>query len=873
MIITKPLFDNRDYKCGLLDNNIKYVIVNDKLLKETYISVNVKAGSYDTSDGIAHFLEHMLFMGSVKYPKENYFTERISQYSGAYNAYTANNETCYYVNIHQNGLEEIIDIFSQFFINPLFLQDAIDREMNAINNEHLKNINSDTWVYDQLIRDISNIKIFPTGSLETLKKNNIRDIMIDFYNKFYVTDNISISIASNLSHDNILLLINNTFGKIKSKISKNNIRQITFKNKPESYYLESINKIYKYIYLWELPLEYTYKSKIQEFTIFGEILTTSTLKSFKFYLINKGYILNLTYKINVEGSFELIFILTEFGFNKIDIIESILFAYIEKIYTFDFKEIINYLNKISRINFNYINKIDTLSLVNYLSSNLHYYNDIYLGSIIIEEIKSNNHYINIYKKYINRDNQIRVIIGQNIFNLKLKLNLKKVSNYNSNYSLIKLDNYEKNNDFYDQFEYLIFKNIQVKPKLIDNLDKYSIPKLIDDNFWYGSCSKFNESYIIILFQYNNKNYFNTPYNYIQSVLSCNILNYLISIILYQYFIIGYSVKFYVNTELSTINVESVCLNDPDILGIFMKKVINFINNISKYISILSKEYIESLIFTFKNNIKNIKFITPIKYNFYILDLLTNNYEYDQDILLEELKNISIDNINNNICELFINSSLTKIVYGNVLIDNIMFLKSYKSKINLNYKPNIFKFWENMKIVNIKHNVQESNSVMYYYNFGKFNPKMYILAQMSVNILHNFFFNELRTKKQLGYLVQMHINKIMDHYSIIQVIQSNKPIDIITKYIDNFNNILLSFLDNKKINDYKDRVYKLINEDDNNIDDIYNRYSYEIINKTYLFNKKEILSKELQNISFDDLENFIKITISNKNCNKIIIIGH
>ena len=73
MSVITPLFDKRSFNCVTLDNLIKYVIVNDPLLDKTCISVHVKGGSYDEPpnyDGVAHFLEHMLFMGSTKYPKE-----------------------------------------------------------------------------------------------------------------------------------------------------------------------------------------------------------------------------------------------------------------------------------------------------------------------------------------------------------------------------------------------------------------------------------------------------------------------------------------------------------------------------------------------------------------------------------------------------------------------------------------------------------------------------------------------------------------------------------------------------------------------------------------------------------------------------------
>jgi secreted Zn-dependent insulinase-like peptidase len=56
-------------------------------------------------------------------------------------------------------------------------------------------------------------------------------------------------------------------------------------------------------------------------------------------------------------------------------------------------------------------------------------------------------------------------------------------------------------------------------------------------------------------------------------------------------------------------------------------------------------------------------------------------------------------------------------------------------------------------------------------------------------------------------------------------------------------------------------------------EVFNRYSSEIINRTYLFNRKEILLQQIKNITFNDLKNFIERIINNNNCIKIIIKGH
>ena len=65
--------------------------------------------------------------------------------------------TNYYFDVNPDHLEEALDRFSQFFISPLFTEDASDRELNAVHNEHMKNIQSDIWREIQFLRSKSNL--------------------------------------------------------------------------------------------------------------------------------------------------------------------------------------------------------------------------------------------------------------------------------------------------------------------------------------------------------------------------------------------------------------------------------------------------------------------------------------------------------------------------------------------------------------------------------------------------------------------------------------------------------------------------------------------------------------------------------------------
>ena len=90
--------------------------------------------------GLAHFLEHMLFLGTEKYPDENEYDKFLSQHGGACNAYTDNEHTNFYFDVTPQHLEGALDRFAQFFLAPLFTETATDREMKAVDSENSKNL-------------------------------------------------------------------------------------------------------------------------------------------------------------------------------------------------------------------------------------------------------------------------------------------------------------------------------------------------------------------------------------------------------------------------------------------------------------------------------------------------------------------------------------------------------------------------------------------------------------------------------------------------------------------------------------------------------------------------------------------------------------
>lgn len=195
---TKGELDDRDYSFFTLPNKLDVLLISDPTADKASASLGVNVGSNSDPEealGLFHALEHLLFMGTEKYPNESEYASYISANGGMNNAYTSAETTVYYFDINSANLEPALDRFAQFFICPLFDESSTDRELNAVNSEHNKNIPNDLWLSYELFRQSMNpnhpASRFHTGNLETLRDTplkhgtNVRQLMLDGHKKYY----------------------------------------------------------------------------------------------------------------------------------------------------------------------------------------------------------------------------------------------------------------------------------------------------------------------------------------------------------------------------------------------------------------------------------------------------------------------------------------------------------------------------------------------------------------------------------------------------------------------------------------------------------------------------------------------------------------
>ncbi|KAJ3016137.1 UNVERIFIED_CONTAM: Insulinase (Peptidase M16) [Siphonaria sp. JEL0065] len=196
--ISTPDLDDRRYALLTLSNKLQCLVVSDPAADKAATAMDVHVGHLNDpvgTPGLAHFCEHLLFMGNEKYPSENEYSQYLSAHGGSSNAFTGADHTNYYFDIKAEFLEGALDRFTQFFVSPLFDASCTDREMKAVDSEHKKNIQVDAWRIYQLQKDLTSKEHpfckFGTGNLVTLKEEperkgiDVRKVLLDFHSQYY----------------------------------------------------------------------------------------------------------------------------------------------------------------------------------------------------------------------------------------------------------------------------------------------------------------------------------------------------------------------------------------------------------------------------------------------------------------------------------------------------------------------------------------------------------------------------------------------------------------------------------------------------------------------------------------------------------------
>jgi insulysin len=220
VVVRKSPNDNRDYRYLVLPNALRVLLVSDPDTDKAAASLVVLRGYYQDPEkypGLAHFLEHMLFIGTEKYPEPDGYQQFITSHGGQTNAYTTAEHTNFFFEVQPEHFREAMDRFSQFFISPLLDTAYVDREKNAVNSEYQLQIKDDGWRGNAVAKMAMNPDYegsrFYIGSLETLG-DGVADALRTFHDTEYSADQMILVALGSETLDELQAWVSPMFGEI-----------------------------------------------------------------------------------------------------------------------------------------------------------------------------------------------------------------------------------------------------------------------------------------------------------------------------------------------------------------------------------------------------------------------------------------------------------------------------------------------------------------------------------------------------------------------------------------------------------------------------------------------------------------------------------
>jgi len=201
-----------------LKNGLTVLIKEDHAQPVVSVQVWVKTGSVNENDkqkGLSHFLEHLIFKGTKKYPGDE-ISRRVEDEGGIINAATSKEFTHFHIDIQKEGAYEAIRILADAMANATFPDNEIDKERPVVIEEIVRhNDNPGGVLYDKFSEAMflkTPYRYSIIGSSQVIKDVSRQEIA-DYYHSWYVPENMFLSIAGDIEEKDALKIIEDTFGR------------------------------------------------------------------------------------------------------------------------------------------------------------------------------------------------------------------------------------------------------------------------------------------------------------------------------------------------------------------------------------------------------------------------------------------------------------------------------------------------------------------------------------------------------------------------------------------------------------------------------------------------------------------------------------
>ena len=887
------MFNGMKFHTFALENGLEVLAISDKRFVKSSAALSVMAGSMQNPDehlGLAHFLEHMLFLGTKEFPQVGDYEDFLNKNGGGHNAYTSIDHTNYFFDVDHRAYEEALKKFSRFFVSPTFDEKYVEREKNAVNSEHEKNLEDDgrrEHRFQQLTTDPNHpFSKFATGDKNTLSKAN-REIVMNFYKNHY---------SSNLMR---LVMMSDDDPEVLEKLAKENFSDIVNKKLPQP---EFSDELFKGIDLprfhqvqtvrdrdtlkvsFDIPDNLPYwESKP---TIFlAHLLGDEGEGSLLSYLKKKGLALELGTS-SWWRMFNIRVTMTEKGkANHKEILKAI-FSYIKLLKKEGLKE---YLFKerqlLSKVELENIEPKSSMGRAsNYSASMLYYPVKSFLSQHYLYHKYSQEDF-DTFLKRLNTDNMQVTLLSNDV----------QVSEKEKYYGIAyKTEKMEK--DFIKALDEInIYSELMYPGKNIfvpTNLDLVQAPKLSEPKVEkYKGDSK-------LYYQVDTsleipKGSFGL--SFVSDVIKGDPLKYILA----KLFVIikreelnewGYPARlaglnYSINHGNNTISVDvsgySQHLDSLLTKLIYDEETGRKIDHTS-----IDQELFKKIKNKLKKNILNREFDAAYEHLMYEFNIMVSTGSVHRNEYIKYIDSITLDQINEFAENFFNRVAIRSYSYGNINHEKIkssidMFLKKISKKTFSEEEVETFesKYVQlpNKKAYFAMKGKNNNNAQITFYRSGDWNIKSQAYSSILSKIMEQPYFTELRTHQQLGYIVTIYSSASNGYSGVVSLIQSEsfETKDIYERsdrFVKEFFKQLSQKLEDKEIDSIKSALINEISKDPNTLGERHSRFSIMASAHHGDFDFFNKLIKEIKGVDAAGLKKYVKESwLDNKDLSQFVML--
>ena len=882
--VIKSVQDKRDYAYKTLENGLKVVVVSDPDADKAAASLHVRIGHMaDPADreGLTHYLEHMLFLGTGKYPEVGEYGKFISKHGGSNNAGTGQEHTRYYFSIDNAQLEPALDRFSRFFVDPLFDPEFVQKERNAVESEYSLKVKEDARRYREAVKQTVNqdhpMSQFSVGNLETLSDTDESTILDDVkahYDKYYSSDIMTLAVIGNYPTDELMAWAEEKFSLVPSRGDNRDL------DRPAPYTDEQVGvKIMvntledkRSVRLnFALPSRTKYYNK-KPVTYITSILGGEAKGSLFDILKEKGFVKSFyVYASDLVDFTELYvnFDLTDKGYENSDEVIESFFAYVKMLEEQGIdKSRYEEIGKIADLGFEFQDKYSVSRYAGNLSSRLHDYpvNHILDISRVWEDFDPD-----LIKSYLSEitPEKARVIYASPDITSDTK-----EARYDVAYSMEKIDS-----DTLSRW---------ANPKAVEGLSlpaanpyitedismktsaKIDSPKLAYDKpgirLYYENENEFELPKSSLNFRIYSAKAFESEAHMMAISLHANIINDLMSAESYPasqaglYYGIGSASRAY------DIGVQGY--NDK--IDVFLKQLLKNVEA-----SNIDQATFDRLKKNMEQNIENEKFARPINQIYGMISVESAGHPISREKRLQAIKGMDFTTFKSLLKDLFEAVEIEGTYVGNINQSDVedigdILRKAFDGKLRTAGKPsvtslNLEEGADFVRQVEIDHN---DSTILWGIQGDDDSYEERAKFELMQQIMDQRFYKSLRTEQQYGYVVGLTTYAFDETPVALFYIQSPKahPSELRAK-IQEFMEAqteYLAGLTDEEFEGFREGLLSSINKKFDNVYAKGNTLHSDLIYERYNFDNRAQLTAAVKALSADDIAAFYKEDILSDN---------